>query len=53
MAELLNDVNELHIKIGHPSEVITQTMGKAMSFKVTNIFKTFEDRALEKAKSLC
>ena len=24
------DINELHIELGHPSEVIMQAMGKAM-----------------------
>ena len=44
------NVNNLHAKLGHPSEVITHATIKLMHMEVTSTFKLCEDCALRKDK---
>ena len=44
------DVNDLHVKLSHPSEITTQVSVKAMNFIMTGVFQSYEDCAMDKAK---
>ena len=49
-APLKKNVNDLHVELGHPSEVITRSTAKGLGIQVTGTFKPCEDCALVKAK---
>ena len=44
------NINDLHIKLGHPSKTITHSTAKAICIQVTGTFKPCEDCAMGKAK---
>ena len=44
------NINDLHLKISHPSESITHATAKAMGIQVTGTFKLCEDCTLGKVK---
>ena len=44
------NINDLHVELGHPSEVITHDTMKAMSIQVTSTVKPCEDCILGKVK---
>ena len=49
-ALLKRNTNNLHVKLGHASEVITHAMAKSMGTHLTSTFKQCEDCTLEKDK---
>ena len=49
-APLKKNINDLHIELGHPSDIITHANAKALGIQVTSTFKPCEDCALGKAK---
>ncbi len=46
----MENVNDLHRALGHPSEAITRAMGSSMGIKVVGKFEPGEACILEKAK---
>ena len=45
-----NDIDVLHLELGHPLEVFTHATGRAMGLNLTGTFQPSEDYALVKAK---
>ena len=49
-ALIKQDINDLHVELGHPSEAITIFTEKSFGIQVTGTFRLCEDCALGKAK---
>ena len=49
-ALIKQDINDLHVELGHPSEAITRSTAKSFGIQVTDTFRPCEDRTLGKAK---
>ena len=50
MALSKKNTNDLHVELGHPTEIITCSTAKVLSIQVNSTFKPCEDYALGKAK---
>ena len=49
-ALIKQNINNLHVELGHPSEAITRFTTKSLGIQVTDTLKPCEDCALDKAK---